>query len=750
MRQQMIVAGLVGVVLPVGVFFISQAGSAVAPAQSPPVRPAASPKLPNKVTDPFAQPYEDLQGITQHFADELGRCKEKDQAVSPAKLAEQANAEPNFPMSPTAEPVGKLDAETVYTEAKPGVVVLGGVYKCNKCNHWHVQCASGFVIRHDGLIVTNLHVVESFKKTAAVGAMTDDGRVFPATAVLAASRLDDLALLKVDAEHLRPLPVANDVAVGATTYCLSHPVLSSGKANCVYTFSRGAVSGKFTIHNGKQPMKVLAVTNDYGAGSSGGPILNEHGAVVAVACLALQLYQQQEHEKNVQMIWRLARPSCGIFDMLNSKRPKREPSQGKDAPIIHHPQDETPSAEGSKAELPGPGSVTFDLRPTDRIGVGYYRPNPVTLSETPPVKPKAEPKYRSKEPLYGVLQLGSGENNRFLVAIDEPVSGEPKIYIDRKGDGDLTAAGSGNWDDATGPNLFLRNVMIDVPYPSGKVSYKFNFYRFKTRLRDRLFFYRDSGREGEVVLDGKRYRVLVLDDNADARFDDLQNGALFIDLNQDDILEETTDSAEFFQLNQPFNVHGKVWEVASMSADGLHITLRPSKANVPIKLYLTPGNPAPLFTGIGLDGKPVDLKAEAAKSKYVLLDFWASWCVPCRKEFPTLRRVNARYQKHGLTIVGVTLDSEKSLAVTAADQAKLTYRHVFDGLVWKNAVAQLYRVQSIPQTYLLDSQLKIVAKGLRGAMLEERLQELLGPGDAAAAEAVDKEKPKSDEKPKPE
>jgi S1-C subfamily serine protease/thiol-disulfide isomerase/thioredoxin len=749
MRQKTIVVAVVGTVLAVGVFFVAQTWTAVLPAQAADVAAATSPAVPAKAAEPSAQPFEDIQGITQHFADELGRFKEKDQAVSPLKLAEQANAEPVYPMSPIAEPVGKIDAETVYTEAKPGVVVVGGVYKCNMCNHWHVQCGSGFVIRHDGLIVTNLHVIEAFKKMEAVGVMTDDGRVFRATAVLAASRPDDLALLKVDAEHLRPLPVANDVAVGATTYCLSHPVLGSGKANCFYTFSRGAVSGKFTTHNGTQPTKVLAVTNDYGAGSSGGAILNEHGAVVAVACLAIPLYQQQGQEKNVQMIWRFARPSCGIFDMLSATQPKREPSHGKDAPIINHPHDETPSAEGAKEEPPAPGSVTFDLRPTDEIGVGYYRPNAIMLSETPPIKPKAEPKYLSKKPLYGVLQLGSGENNRFLLAVDEPEKGEAKIYIDRKGDGDLTAAGSGKWDRSTPQNLFLADVSIDVPYPAGKIPYKFDFYRFTGRMHDRIFFYRKSGREGEVVLDGKHYPLLVLDENSDARFDDLQNGSLFIDLNQDGILEKTMDSAEFFPLKQPFNVHGKVWEVGSMSADGLHITLRPSKANVPIKLYLTPGNPAPQFTGTALDGKSLDLKAEAAKGKYLLLDFWASWCGPCRGEFPTLRRVSARYEKHGLTIVGVTLDSKKDLAVNAAEQAKLTYRHVFDGRGWQNAVAQLYRVQGIPQTYLLDGELKIIAKGLRGPALEKRLQELLGPGDAAAAEAVDKPKPKTDEKTKP-
>ena len=210
--------------------------------------------------------------------------------------------------------------------------------------------------------------------------------------------------------------------------------------------------------------------------------------------------------------------------------------------------------------------MTFELRPTDQVAMGYYRPVMVKLSEEPPIRPKAEPAYRSPKPLYGVLQLGNAEDNRILVAIDEPENGEPRIYIDRKADGDLTSSGPGHWDRTDGPTLFAGNVVIDVPYQTGKIPYKFSFYRFKNRNRDCLYYYRNSGREGEVVLDGQRYRVLVLDDNADGRFDDLQNGSLIIDLNQDGNLEKTTDSAEYFRLNEPFNVHGKVWEVVSVSA----------------------------------------------------------------------------------------------------------------------------------------------------------------------------------------
>ena len=744
MQQQTIVVSFVGIVLLIAALLLPRTWTAVAPKQPVLVQPAASRDVLKK-ENPADQSFEDLQSIAQRFADELGRLKEEGRTVSPAKLAEQADAEPAYPVSATTDSAQKLDAEALYTQAKPGVVVVGGVYKCDKCKHWHVRCASGFVIRHDGLIVTNLHAVEVFKKLDAVGAMTDDGRVFPAKAVLAASRLNDLALLKVDAEHLRPLPVSNDVSVGATVYCLSHPVMPSGGTNCFYTFSRGVVCGKFTFHNDKrQPLRVLAVTNDYGPGSSGGPILNEHGAVVGVACQAIPLVQQErEKEKTVQMIWRFGRPSCSILDMLSSSTAKQKPSRGKDQPVARRAEKESPPVQGSKAEPSNAGAVTSELRPTDRVAMGYYRPVAVKLSETPPKKPKAEPAYRSAKPLYGVLQLGDAEGNQILVAIDEPASGEPRIFVDRKADGDLTGSGPGHWDRTNGPMLSASNVAIDVPYRTGKIPYSFNFYRFKNRNRDYLYYYRNSGREGEVVLDGKRYRVLVVDDNADGRFDDLQNGSLVIDLNQDGDLEKTPDSAEYFRLNEPFNVHGKVWEVVSVSPDGLHITMQPSKANVPIKPYLSPGYPAPAFTGDGLDGKPIDLKAEASKSNYVLLDFWASWCGPCRAEFPTLRRVYARYKEHGLTIVGVTLDSERARAVDATEKAKLTYRHVFDGLGWKNAVAQLYRVHGIPQIYLLDSQLKIVAKNLRGPKLEERLRELLGPGDEKAAKEVDQAMPQT-------
>ena len=313
--RKIVTAGISGIVGGIAVLFVPHTVAAMEDAPAAAVQAATARDVSQ---ESGGQSFEDLQAVAQSFADKLGRLKEQDQTVPPEQLVEQADAEHAYPVSTEVDSGKRLDPETVYARSRPGVVVVGGIFKCTKCQHWHARCASGFVIRPDGLILTNLHVVASFGKLEAVGTMTEDGRVFPVKAVIASSRLNDLAVLKVDAEDLRPLPVARDVAVGATVYCLSHPLLSGGKVNGFYTFSKGMVCGKFTIRNDKQQLvKVLGITAEYGPGSSGGPILNEHGAVVAVACQAIPVFQP-EHEKEVQMVWRLTRPSCGILDLLSS------------------------------------------------------------------------------------------------------------------------------------------------------------------------------------------------------------------------------------------------------------------------------------------------------------------------------------------------------------------------------------------------------------------------------------------------
>ncbi|MEJ2704690.1 MAG: redoxin domain-containing protein [Sedimentisphaerales bacterium] len=402
----------------------------------------------------------------------------------------------------------------------------------------------------------------------------------------------------------------------------------------------------------------------------------------------------------------------------------------------------TDTSPGQGDALPSDesNSHSYHLIPIHRIMgtiVNYYRPIRITLSDQPGEELHKEPKYGAERPLYGTMQLGDGEDRFVTIVVDEPEGGPERIYIDRNNDEDLTNDGEEAWSASSSSSLRLSDVKIDVDYRTGQLPYTFTFYRFKTRLRNVVLYYRDSARQGEIVSSGKTYKIAMLDENADGRFDDLDNGTLLIDLNQDGKLVGRSDSAERHELNKPFNVHGKVWSIDTMSADGSTMVLKPSMAEPEMRVYLEPGYPAPAFSGKDLEGNSIELSKEARLAKYVLLDFWASWCGPCREEFPYLRRLHAGYKHRGLRILGVNLDSKRNAAQQVAQENGLDYPHVFDGLGWKNAVAVQYRVSAIPQTYLLDSNLNIVAKNLRRAGLEQKIAALLGPANNEAIKAAE-------------
>lgn len=364
---------------------------------------------------------------------------------------------------------------------------------------------------------------------------------------------------------------------------------------------------------------------------------------------------------------------------------------------------------------------------------GTYRSQRLPLAPALPLKLKNQPKFASRTPWYGLLALGLGANSQIALAIDEPDATTSKIYIDRNGDHDLNNDGSGAWAENNRNGLYLNDVVIDVPYDRRTIPTHFSFHRYRENNRENLVYYHSaSGRLGEILSAGKKYGIALIDNNSNGRYDDLDQGRLLIDLNQDGRLDGDYDSAETHKPNEPFNIHGKVWEVAGLTPDGLQLRLRPSKTNVPMRQYLDPGYPAPPFVSMGLQGEKIDLRREAAGAKYVLLDFWASWCGPCKEELPNVVRAARQYKNSGLKVIGVCLDSDRAAAVGACASFSMDYAQAYDGQGWKNAVAQLYRVHGIPATFLVDKDLKIVARDLRGKQLAQQLQKLLGPGDEGA------------------
>ena len=139
---------------------------------------------------------------------------------------------------------------------------------------------------------------------------------------------------------------------------------------------------------------------------------------------------------------------------------------------------------------------------------------------------------------------------------------------------------------------------------------------------------------------------------------------------------------------------------------------------------LVVGGEAPDFTQNNPEGEAVSLSD--LRGNVVLVDFWASWCGPCRRENPNVVKLYNKYNEKGFEILGVSLDKQHDRWVKAIEADGLAWEQVSDLQGWKNAAAGLYGVRSIPHTILLDKEGKIIARNLRGAALEKKLEEVFG------------------------
>jgi len=121
-----------------------------------------------------------------------------------------------------------------------------------------------------------------------------------------------------------------------------------------------------------------------------------------------------------------------------------------------------------------------------------------------------------------------------------------------------------------------------------------------------------------------------------------------------------------------------------------------------------------------------DLKLSDLRGKIVLVDFWASWCGPCRRENPHVKKLYEKYSHRGFEVLGVSLDRTEASWKRAIEKDGLEWYHVSDLKGWKNEVAKMYSVSSIPHTILLDKEGRIIARKLRSAQLEEVLEQIFG------------------------
>ena len=178
------------------------------------------------------------------------------------------------------------------------------------------------------------------------------------------------------------------------------------------------------------------------------------------------------------------------------------------------------------------------------------------------------------------------------------------------------------------------------------------------------------------------------------------------------ILDSKFDPAQVEPLYNRFSAQVKATDMGRSSLEKINIARRRQT-----------GMKSTDFTQTDLNGKEFTLSS--LRGKYVLVDFWASWCVPCRAENPNLVKAYEQLKSKNFEVVGVSLDMGKPEWAAAVKKDNLPWIHVSDLKGWKNAVAAMYGINSVPQNLLINPEGVIIAKDLRGENLTEKLTALI-------------------------
>ncbi len=165
----------------------------------------------------------------------------------------------------------------------------------------------------------------------------------------------------------------------------------------------------------------------------------------------------------------------------------------------------------------------------------------------------------------------------------------------------------------------------------------------------------------------------------------------------------------------------------AMAIKGIDPKLKRSAENMLQRLEtmkkLKVGAPAIEFKATDIEGKAVSISDY--RGKVLLLDFWATWCAPCRAEMPNVKRVYATYNSKGFDILGISMDNNRQALDNYLRDQDVKWRQVYDGRGWQSEIGQLYAISSIPSTFLIDKKGKIRYRNLRGDDLEKAVKVLL-------------------------
>ena len=363
----------------------------------------------------------------------------------------------------------------------------------------------------------------------------------------------------------------------------------------------------------------------------------------------------------------------------------------------------------------GVEGVTVSLSPVPAHELGPWAAGKAVFRLYPSLERPL--KRQGPEPamsLFGVLKLGGDEYPLMFAVLTDNT---PYLAVDLDGDGVLSAT-EGRRGSPVSEEEWLWHLSFTVHGRPYELSIVWPVGR------GFLFLIGQTPMKGELKLDGKAYTIVLVDADVNGNYND-EADFYVVDVDGDGVLHGDEGEHEVFSLEEPFTIGESSFRLAEVSPDGSTVRVVPTEY-VPPKVPLYIGAEAPDFSFESLQGEEISLSQY--RGKVVLLDFWASWCLPCVVAMPKMKSLYEAYHDEGLEIIGINLDLSREQALDFVQHFELPWPQYWDGKGYDSELAVLFRVKAIPMLYLIDQQGIIRGKwlGLAEEEVKSTIEELLG------------------------